>query len=73
MISVCLVITLQITGMALVRMSERTLQRLFVSNPEDSQAIWREILKLRLKIGMLELKEFQQSENRAPANKELQR
>ncbi|CAG0920300.1 unnamed protein product [Notodromas monacha] len=53
-----------ITGKALTHMTEITLMRLGIANPDDAQAIWREILKLRLKTGILEMKEFQLRDKR---------
>ncbi|XP_076033722.1 sterile alpha motif domain-containing protein aveugle isoform X2 [Oratosquilla oratoria] len=50
-----------ITGKALVRMTEGTLIRLGISDPEHREAIWREILKLRLKADIQEMKEIEMS------------
>ncbi|KAK7086522.1 hypothetical protein SK128_012503 [Halocaridina rubra] len=50
-----------ITGKALVRMTEGTLIRLGITHPEHLEAIWREILKLRLKADIQEMKEIEMS------------
>lgn len=50
-----------ITGKALVRISEGTLLRMGIKNPEHLEAIWREILKLRLKADIQEMKEIEMS------------
>ncbi|GBP27649.1 Protein aveugle [Eumeta japonica] len=44
-----------ITGRALVRLNDNTLIRMGVTNREHREAIWREILKLRLKTDILEI------------------
>ena len=44
-----------------MRMSEGTLIRLGITHPEHREAIWREILKLRLKADIQELKEIELS------------
>ncbi|XP_066952068.1 protein aveugle [Macrobrachium rosenbergii] len=56
-----LLIINDITGKALVRMSEGTLIRLGINHPEHLEAIWREILKLRLKADIQEMKEIEMS------------
>ncbi|XP_071552468.1 protein aveugle isoform X2 [Panulirus ornatus] len=50
-----------IMGKALVRMTEGTLIRLGIRHPEHVEAIWREILKLRLKADIQEMKEIEMS------------
>ncbi|XP_037779926.1 protein aveugle-like [Penaeus monodon] len=56
-----LLIQHDITGKALVRMTEGTLIRLGIAHPEHLEAIWREILKLRLKADIQEMKEIEMS------------
>ena len=56
----CLIISQnEINGKALVGLSQGTLLRLGITNPEDRDAIWRQILKLRLKADIQEMKEIQ--------------
>lgn len=50
-----------ITGRALVRISEGTLLRMGITHPDHVEAIWREILKLRLKADIQEMKEIEMS------------
>lgn len=57
----CLALQNDITGKALVRISEGTLVRMGIKHPEHVEAIWREILKLRLKADMQEMKEIEMS------------
>lgn len=45
----------------MVRISEGTLFRMGIKNPEHVEAIWREILKLRLKADIQEMKEIEMS------------
>nr|XP_053655530.1 protein aveugle-like [Cherax quadricarinatus] len=56
-----LLIMNDITGKALVRMSEGTLIRMGIKHPEHVEAIWREILKQRLKADIQEMKEIEMS------------
>ncbi|XP_071552464.1 protein aveugle isoform X1 [Panulirus ornatus] len=56
-----LLIMHDIMGKALVRMTEGTLIRLGIRHPEHVEAIWREILKLRLKADIQEMKEIEMS------------
>ncbi|KAB7497462.1 Protein aveugle [Armadillidium nasatum] len=50
-----------ISGKALVHMSEEALIRLGINNPNHREAVWREILKLRLKADIQEMKEIEMS------------
>ncbi|KAG0717054.1 Protein aveugle [Chionoecetes opilio] len=50
-----------ITGKALVRISEATLYRMGIKEPEHVDAILREILKLRLKADIQEMREIEMS------------
>ena len=52
-----------ITGRALVRMHENTLLRLGISNPQHREYIWREIMKLRLKTDILEIRDLERKSN----------
>ncbi|KAK4291345.1 hypothetical protein Pmani_035822 [Petrolisthes manimaculis] len=56
-----LLIMHDITGRALVRISEGTLLRMGITHPDHVEAIWREILKLRLKADIQEMKEIEMS------------
>lgn len=56
-----LFISNDITGKALVRSSEGTLFRMGIKDPEHVEAIWREILKQRLKADIQEMKEIEMS------------
>ncbi|CAG0900136.1 unnamed protein product [Darwinula stevensoni] len=51
----------EITGRALVHMNEGSLLQLGITDLEGCSAIWREILKLRLKTDILEMKEIENS------------
>lgn len=48
-----------IAGRALIRLTEVTLYRLGIHNSEHRQEIWREIIKLRLKTAILEIKDME--------------
>lgn len=52
-----------ITGRALVRMHENTLLRLGIVNPQHREDIWREIMKLRLKTDILEIRDLERKNN----------
>ncbi|CAH1400340.1 unnamed protein product [Nezara viridula] len=52
----------EITGRALVRISEGTLLRLGIDNPLHRQEVWREITKLRLKSDILEIRDLERKE-----------
>nr|XP_018904074.1 PREDICTED: protein aveugle isoform X2 [Bemisia tabaci] len=49
----------EITGRALVRMTENKLIRLGIQDSKDRQEIWREIMKLRLKTDILEIRDLE--------------
>lgn len=44
----------EITGRALLRLNDNSLQAMGVENHEDREAIWREIVKQRIKTDKLE-------------------
>ncbi|XP_032518691.2 protein aveugle [Danaus plexippus] len=48
-----------ITGRALVRINDNTLLRMGIINKEHREAIWREILKLRLKTDIVEIRDLE--------------
>lgn len=48
-----------ITGRTLVRMTETTLQNLGITKDDHREELWQEILKLRLKIDILEMREME--------------
>ncbi|XP_052128851.1 protein aveugle [Frankliniella occidentalis] len=52
-----------ITGRALVRMHENTLLRLGIINAQHREDIWREIMKLRLKTDILEIRDLERKNN----------
>ncbi|XP_046406496.1 protein aveugle [Ischnura elegans] len=52
-----------ITGRTLVRVNESTLLRLGVLNPDHRQEIWREIMKLKLKTDILEIRDLERRNN----------
>ncbi|KAG4079392.1 hypothetical protein HA402_008084 [Bradysia odoriphaga] len=47
-----------ITGRALLRMTDNSLLRMGIENNREREAIWREIVKLRLKTDIMEIKDF---------------
>lgn len=49
----------EITGRALLRMTDNSLLRMGIQNNRDREAIWREIVKLRLKTDIMEIKDFE--------------
>lgn len=49
----------EITGRSLIRLNEGTLYRLGIHNSEHRQEIWREIIKLRLKTAILEIRDLE--------------
>lgn len=51
-----------ITGRVLVRINETKLLRLGVHNPDHRMEIWREILKLKLKTDVLEIRDMQRKQ-----------
>ncbi|XP_039277041.1 protein aveugle [Nilaparvata lugens] len=52
----------EITGRVLVRINDNTLLRMGIDNPEHRQEIWREIMKLRLKTDILEIKDLERND-----------
>ncbi|KAL1497927.1 hypothetical protein ABEB36_008807 [Hypothenemus hampei] len=48
-----------ITGRALIRMNDNSLVRLGINDAVHREAIWREILKLRLKTDIIEIRDLQ--------------
>ncbi|XP_066137515.1 protein aveugle [Euwallacea fornicatus] len=48
-----------ITGRALIRMNDNSLVRLGISDSTDREAIWKQILKLRLKTDIVEIRDLQ--------------
>ncbi|CAH2044306.1 unnamed protein product, partial [Iphiclides podalirius] len=51
-----------ITGRALVRINDNTLLRMGITNKEHREAIWREILKLRLKTDIVEIRDLERAD-----------
>lgn len=49
----------EITGRALLRLNDNHLIRLGIKDKTDREAIWREILKLRLKTDIMEIRDLQ--------------
>ncbi|XP_055373016.1 protein aveugle [Condylostylus longicornis] len=47
----------EITGRALLRINDNSLQRMGVTNNRDREAIWREIVKQRLKMDVMEIRD----------------
>ncbi|XP_013199555.1 protein aveugle [Amyelois transitella] len=52
-----------ITGRALVRINDNTLLRMGITNKDHREAIWREILKLRLKSDIVEIRDLERRHN----------
>lgn len=48
-----------ITGRTLIRINDNSLLRLGIVDVEHREAIWREILKLRLKTDIMEIRDLQ--------------
>ncbi|KAF7281897.1 protein aveugle-like [Rhynchophorus ferrugineus] len=48
-----------ITGRSLIRLNDNSLIRLGITNSAHREAIWREILKLRLKTDIVEIRDLQ--------------
>lgn len=46
-------------GRALIRINSMALERMGVSNPVHREEIWREIIKLKLKSDVLELRDLE--------------
>ncbi|GJQ83658.1 putative SAM domain (Sterile alpha motif) [Trypoxylus dichotomus] len=49
----------EITGRSLLRITDNTLLRIGIMNAEHRDGIWREILKLKLKTDIVELKDLE--------------
>lgn len=52
----------EITGRALFRINEGTLLRLGIENSNHRQEIWREIMKLKLKTDILEIRDLERKD-----------
>lgn len=52
-----------ITGRALLRLNDNSLIRMGISNKEHRELIWREILKLRLKCDIVEIRDLERRHN----------
>ncbi|GLG94499.1 Protein aveugle [Gryllus bimaculatus] len=53
----------EITGRTLLRINESTLMRLGIDVPQHRQVIWRQILKLRLKMDIVEIRDLERRNN----------
>lgn len=53
-------------GRALLKVNELSLERMGITDPEHKEKIWREIIKLKLKSDVLELRDL---ESQLPAKK----
>lgn len=49
----------EITGRALLRLSDNSLQRMGIENNRDREAIWRELVKQRLKTDIMEIRDME--------------
>lgn len=49
----------EITGRALLRLSDNSLRRMGIWNNRDREAIWREIVKQRLKTDIMEIRDLE--------------
>uniref|UniRef100_A0A1B0CEH4 SAM domain-containing protein n=1 Tax=Lutzomyia longipalpis TaxID=7200 RepID=A0A1B0CEH4_LUTLO len=49
----------EITGLTLLRMSDHSLLRMGIENNRDREAIWREILKQKLKADIMEIRDLE--------------
>lgn len=54
-----LFLTHEITGRTLIRINDNSLLRLGITDVAHREAIWREILKLRLKTDIIEIRDLQ--------------
>ncbi|KAI8439741.1 hypothetical protein MSG28_013434 [Choristoneura fumiferana] len=52
-----------ITGRALIRINDNTLLRMGITNKDHREAIWREILKLRLKTDIVDIRDLERRYN----------
>lgn len=53
----------EITGRALLRITDNSLQRMGITNNRDREAIWREIVKQRLKTDIMEIRDMERMSN----------
>ncbi|XP_013119419.1 protein aveugle [Stomoxys calcitrans] len=53
----------EITGRALLRINDSSLQRMGVTNNRDREAIWREIVKQKLKTDIMEIRDMERIVN----------
>ncbi|XP_075214908.1 protein aveugle-like [Lycorma delicatula] len=53
----------EITGRVLVRINENSLLRLGIDNSAHRQELWREIMKLRLKTDILEIRDLERKDS----------
>ncbi|CAD7089088.1 unnamed protein product [Hermetia illucens] len=49
----------EITGRALLRINDNSLQRMGITDNRDREAIWREIVKQRLKTDIMEIRDLE--------------
>ncbi|XP_031637812.1 protein aveugle [Contarinia nasturtii] len=49
----------EITGRALLRLNDNSLQRIGIQNNRDRETIWRQILKQRLKTDSMEIRDLE--------------
>lgn len=49
----------EITGRALLRLNDNSLKRMGIQNNRDREAIWREIVKQRLKTDIMEIRDLE--------------
>lgn len=49
----------EITGRGLLRLNDNSLQRMGINNNRDREAIWREIVKQRLKTDIIEIRDLE--------------
>lgn len=49
----------EISGRALLRVTDNSLQRMGIDNNRDREAIWREIVKQRLKTDIMEIRDME--------------
>lgn len=59
----------EITGRALLRINDSSLQRMGVTNNRDREAIWREIVKQRLKTDIMEIRDMERIVNQHTMSK----
>ncbi|XP_037945937.1 protein aveugle [Teleopsis dalmanni] len=53
----------EITGRALLRLTDYSLERMGIINNRDREAIWREIIKQRLKTDIMEIRDMERNIN----------